>query len=166
MEWGKYMLRCWELAQNSDCKKMNFGSVIVLDDKIIGEGYNHVPHSSRKDSCCLREGVQSGTRSEVCNAVHAEQAAMINSHHNGYLDLSGAVLYVAGIFPDGKKLIKSEPGLYCSTCARLIAEEGINEIVVPTKKIGEAELSLVDVLRTSYQFASGVKKIEYKKDSE
>ncbi|MFC1686865.1 hypothetical protein ACFL0E_00725 [Nanoarchaeota archaeon] len=165
MEWSKYLLRCWELAKNSDCQKMKFGSVIVLDDKMIGEGYNHAASYLLKDSCCLREGVKSGTKSELCNAVHAEQAAMINSHHHGQDDLSMTTLYVAGIFPDGKRLIKEEPGLYCSTCARLIAEEGINEIVVPTKQ-GEAKLSLGNVLGTAYQFATGVKEIKYGKDSE
>lgn len=165
MEWSKYLLRCWELASNSDCKKMKFGSVIVLDEEIIGEGYNHVAHPSRKDSCCLRKGVKSGTRLELCNAMHSEQSSMINAHHRGHADLSNVTLYVGGIFPDGKRLIKREPGLYCTFCARPMAEERINKVVVPTK-IGEAELSLTDVLRTAYQFATGIKEIKYGKDSE
>ncbi len=158
MEWSQYILRCWELADNSDCQKRKFGSVIVLDDKIIAEGYNHVAHPSLKDFCCRRPGIQSGTRLELCNAVHAEQAAMIQAHHNGYSDLSKITLYVAGKFPDGKRLIKSEPGLYCTLCSRLIAEEGIDNIVVPTVN-GEARLSLAEALETSFQFANELKKI-------
>ncbi len=164
-QWSPYMLKCWQLAKKSDCQKMNFGSIIILNEKIIGEGYNHVAHPSLEDSCCRREGVQSGTRTELCNAVHAEQVAMISAHKNGYDDLSEATLYVGGIFPDGKRLIKSEAGLYCTLCSRLMAEENIGQVVVPTK-MGEIGMPITEILESSFKFATGIKAIKYSKDSE
>lgn len=166
-DWSDYILRCWELAENSDCRKMQFGAVLVLDDKVIGEGFNHVPHPSLLDLCepCIRENIQSGTRLELCAALHAEQDAILSAHQAGIADLSKATLYIAGKFLDGKRLIKSEKGMYCTFCSRIIAKENIDDIRVPTKQ-GEAALTLMDVLRTSFQYARGLKKIEYAKDSE
>lgn len=156
-----YFEKCWELADKSPCSKMKFGSVIVKKGEIIGSGFNHPAHSCIEELCdpCIRSGVKSSMLLERCTAVHAEQAAIINAFTNGYSDLSDAVLYVAGKFPDGRKLIKTKPGLYCSFCSRIIAESGIKEVMVPTVD-GAASMTIEEVLKTSYEFALGKRDVK------
>lgn len=157
MEFSRYINECWELASNSDCKKMKFGSVIVIEGNIIGRGYNHVAHPSLNDLCnpCIRQGVLSGTRAELCTAIHAEQAAIIDAHKNTR-NLSEATLYVAGINSDGSRFVKDSPFFYCTVCVRLIAGEEIDRIVVPTVD-GDAALFLPEALKTAFEFARGLR---------
>ena len=70
----------------SSCYKTNrqVGAVIVRDKRILTTGYNGAPAGvkSCKDRCeCMREklNIQSGTRQEMCYAVHAEQNAVIQA---------------------------------------------------------------------------------------
>jgi len=57
-------------------------------------GYNGAP--SGLDHCdvvgCAREGVASGTRHELCRAVHAEQNAIIQAAIHG-ISIEGSTLY-------------------------------------------------------------------------
>lgn len=52
----KYLKRCKELLQKSNCILIHFGSVLVKNGKIIGEGYNY----SLKDcsSGCLKNKIK------------------------------------------------------------------------------------------------------------
>ena len=68
----------------SSCYKPNrqVGAVIVRDKRILTTGYNGAPQGipSCKERCeCMREnlGIASGTRQEMCYAVHAEQNAIV-----------------------------------------------------------------------------------------
>jgi deoxycytidylate deaminase len=38
--WGRYLLRCWQIASRPMCEKRSFGAVLVIGDKIVGEGQN------------------------------------------------------------------------------------------------------------------------------
>ena len=105
----------------SSCYKTNrqVGAVIVRDKRILTTGYNGAPAgvTSRKDRCeCMREklGIQSGTRQEMCYAVHAEQNAVIQAAKLG-ISLQGATLYCT-----------HQP---CSMCTRIIINSGIERVV-------------------------------------
>jgi len=157
----KYIQRCLELADKSPCIKRKYGSVVVKDDKIIGEGYNHpVTKEMEELLCnpCIRFEINSGTRLELCSAVHAEQAAIINTYKNNE-DPDGATLYVAGKDPDGKIRELCERGFYCSFCSRIMAEVGIEEVRVLTK-MGIESLSKKEYLKYSYDFALGKRLVE------
>jgi len=149
----EYIEMCLELADNSTCGKKKYGSVIVKNGEIIGKGYNHPIREVEEELChpCIREKINSGTRLEACAAVHAEQAAIIDSYKNKK-DPEGAALYVAGKNADGETMVLDEKGFYCSFCSRIMAEAGIKEVGVLTKK-GVEYLNRDEYLHSSFEFA-------------
>jgi dCMP deaminase len=65
-----------------------------VNKRILSTGYNGAP--AGLEHCdvvgCAREGVASGTRHELCRAVHAEQNAIIQAALHG-ISIEGATLY-------------------------------------------------------------------------
>ena len=95
------------------------GAVIVKDKRVMTTGYNGVP--AGVSTCvergeCLRKklGIPSGTRHEMCYAVHAEQNAIIQAAKLG-VSIDGATLYCT-----------HQP---CSVCAKMIINAGIRRVV-------------------------------------
>ncbi len=110
-----------QVATWSSCYKKDrqVGAVIVRDKRILTTGYNGAPSgvkSCKDKGECLRVklGVQSGTRHELCYAVHAEQNAIIQAARLGIV-LEGATLYCT-----------HQP---CVICAKMIINAGIKRIV-------------------------------------
>ena len=90
----KWDLRFMELAKSvaswSSCIRngRQVGSVIVKDKRILTTGYNGAPSGVKtcKDrGFCLRDklNIPSGTRAEICYAIHAEQNAVIQAAKMG-----------------------------------------------------------------------------------
>ena len=95
------------------------GAVIVKDKRVMTTGYNGAPaglKTCRERGECLRRkmGIESGTRAEVCYAIHAEQNAIIQAAKLG-ISIDGATLYCT-----------HQP---CSVCARIIINAGIRRVV-------------------------------------
>ena len=121
-KWDKrFMEMAGVVATWSSCYQDNrqVGAVIVKDKRILTTGYNGA--SSGITSCkdrgeCLRKklGIASGTRQEICYAVHAEQNAIIQAAKLG-VSVDGATIYVT-----------HQP---CSICAKMIINSGIKRIV-------------------------------------
>ena len=95
------------------------GAVIVLDKRIMTTGYNGAPAGVK--TCvergeCMRKkrGIQSGTRHELCYAIHAEQNAIIQAAKLG-VSIEGATLYCT-----------HQP---CVICAKMIVNSGIRRVV-------------------------------------
>ena len=87
------------ISEWSSCYQENrkMGAIIVRDRRIITTGYNGAPAGIK--SCvergeCLRRkmGIASGTRHELCYAIHAEQNALIQASKLG-IAVDGATLY-------------------------------------------------------------------------
>ena len=115
MEMAK-LVSTWASCYKSDRK---IGAVIVLGKRVMTTGYNGAPAGVR--TCvergeCLREklGIASGTRHEVCYAVHAEQNAIIQAARLG-VSIDGATLYCT-----------HQP---CILCAKMIVNAGIRRVV-------------------------------------
>ena len=94
------------------------GCVIVKDKRIMTTGYNGAPaglRTCRERGECLRDklGIPSGTRAEVCYAIHAEQNAIIQAAKLG-VNIDGATLYCT-----------HQP---CSVCAKMIINAGIKRV--------------------------------------
>lgn len=122
---NKWDERFMQLAETvagwSSCFQENrhVGAVTVKDKHILTTGYNGAP--SGIESCaergeCLRrkENIASGTRQEVCYAVHAEQNAIIQAAKFG-ISLEGATIYVT-----------HQP---CVICTRMIINSGIKRVI-------------------------------------
>ena len=95
------------------------GTVIVKDKRVMTTGYNGAPAGVR--TCvergeCLRKklGIPSGTRHEMCYAVHAEQNAIIQAAKLG-VNIDGSTLYCT-----------HQP---CILCAKMIVNAGIVRVV-------------------------------------
>jgi len=121
-KWDERMMGMAKLVSTwSSCYKVNWkiGAVIVKDKRILTTGYNGA--GSGISSCvdrgfCLREqmNIPSGTRHEICYAVHAEQNAIIQAAKLG-VSVQGATLYCT-----------HQP---CSICAKMIINAGIIRVV-------------------------------------
>lgn len=136
-KWDKRFMQMTELVATwSSCIRPNrqVGAVIVRDKRILATGYNGAPSGVK--SCvergeCLREklGIESGTRQEMCYAVHAEQNAIAQAAKMGHR-LEGTTIYIT-----------HSP---CSICARLIINSGIKRIVFRDNYPDEFSLQLLE----------------------
>lgn len=99
-KWDKrFVEMAFVVAGWSSCYQENrqVGAVIARNKRILTTGYNGA--SSGIMSCkergeCLRKklNIPSGTRHEICYAVHAEQNAIIQAAKIG-VSVEGATLY-------------------------------------------------------------------------
>jgi len=154
--------RCYDLASKSPCFKAKFGSVIVKNGAIIGEGWNHSPNPECQDcehQCAggIRVGIASGTRVELCHAGHAEGWAIVDAGTRA----RGALIYVAGFDRGGNRFLKDRTlplgdprrGFYCTLCIRHIWMAGLNGIYVDSVQ-GITMETLEEAWATSYGVAA------------
>ncbi|MBC8414251.1 MAG: dCMP deaminase family protein [Nitrospira sp.] len=140
-DWNEYFIEIAKVVSSrSTCIRRKYGAVIVKDKVIISTGYNGSPRGM--DNCidlgtCTRQemNIPSGERYELCEAVHAEQNAIISARPDL---MSGATIYIAG-FEEDESYASGNP---CKLCDRMIKNAGISEIVFLTKK-GNIERSIV-----------------------
>lgn len=121
-KWDKRFMELARLVSTwSSCYQQNrkIGAVIVKDKRILTTGYNGAPSGVEscveRDSCLRRElNIESGTRHELCYAVHAEQNAIAQAAKLG-ISVEGATLYCT-----------HQP---CVICAKMMINAGIKRIV-------------------------------------
>ena len=110
------VIASWASCYQQDRK---IGAVIVKNKRIVTTGYNGAPAGIK--TCvergeCLRKklGIASGTKHEICYAIHAEQNAIIQAAKLGS-SIEGATLYCT-----------HQP---CVICAKMIVNAGITRMV-------------------------------------
>lgn len=121
-KWDKRFMEMAEVVGSwSSCyqESRHVGAVIVKDKRIMTTGYNGAPAgvvSCVEKSECLRKklNIESGTRHEICYAVHAEQNAISQAAKLG-INVSGATLYCT-----------HQP---CVICAKMIINSGISKVI-------------------------------------
>jgi dCMP deaminase len=84
------------VAERSTCLRHHVGAIAVRDKQIITTGYNGAG-AGLKDCLelgCLRDAqnIASGTRQEICRAIHAEQNVIIQAALHG-ASLEGSSIY-------------------------------------------------------------------------
>jgi dCMP deaminase len=127
-DWDNYFIEIAKVVSSrSTCLRRKYGAVIVKDNVIISTGYNGAPRGI--DNCidlnkCKREemNIPPGERYELCEAVHAEQNAIINGTPER---MKNAAIYIAG-FEDNKGIANGAP---CKLCDRMIRNAQIEKIV-------------------------------------
>lgn len=123
--WDKWDIRFMELCKAisnwSSCYQegRKIGAIIVKNKRILTTGYNGAPSgllSCMERGECLRRNlnIPSGTRQELCYAIHAEQNAIIQAAKLG-ISIDGATLYCT-----------HQP---CVICAKMIINAGIVRVV-------------------------------------
>lgn len=121
-KWDKRFMEVADLVSTwSSCfrKGRQIGAVIVRDKRIMTTGYNGAPAGIKtcvEKGFCMRDqrGIPSGTRHELCYAIHAEQNAIIQAAKLG-VSIEGATLYCT-----------HQP---CVICAKMIVNSGIRRVV-------------------------------------
>ena len=118
--WDEYFIKIADLvATRSNCESRKVGAVITVDNQIVSTGYNGAPkglHHCVDAGGCLRKlnKIESGTRQEICRAVHAEQNAIISAAVKG-VSIKGGTIYT-NTYP-------------CSICTRMLINAEIKRIV-------------------------------------
>lgn len=146
-KWDKrFMEMATLVASWSSCLQENrhVGAIITKNKRILTTGYNGA--SSNVRSCverqeCLRKklNIPSGTRHEICYAVHAEQNAIIQAAKLG-VSVEGATMYCT-----------HQP---CTICAKMIINSGIKRVVFDEGYPDEFSVELFN--------EAGVEIVEYK----
>ncbi|MBQ8319549.1 MAG: cytidine/deoxycytidylate deaminase family protein [Clostridia bacterium] len=136
-KWDKRFMQLTEtVAGWSSCyqKNRHVGAIIVKDKHVLTTGYNGAPAgvtSCEERGECLRRklNIESGTRQEICYAVHAEQNAIVQAAKFG-INLNGATLYCT-----------HQP---CVICAKMIINAGIVRVIYKEGYPDEFSLQLFD----------------------
>jgi dCMP deaminase len=106
------------VAERATCRRHHMGAVAVKDKHILSTGYNGAAAGTKDclELGCLRDelGIASGTRAEICRAIHAEQNAIIQAALHG-ISLDGATIYCT-----------HSP---CILCAKMMANVRIKRVV-------------------------------------
>jgi len=141
--WDEYFMGIVELVkERSTCMRRQVGAVVVKDKRILSTGYNgapmNCPHCEETGCLRIQMNIPSGTRHELCRAVHAEQNAIVQAAYHG-ISLKGATLYVT-----------DSP---CVICAKLAINAGIEVIVYKGEYPDELSKQLLS--------EAGVKVIHY-----
>lgn len=153
------------VSKRSTCLKRHYGCVIVNDDIIVATGYNGNPRG--EENCCdtgvcKRENAARYSGYENCNAVHAEQNAIIAAQRK---NIMGGTAYLAceefkekhirRIGEDGRW----EDAIYyywqeddnpvpCNICFNMLKNAGISRIVnrkgTIYKRVGEVGYAVAD----------------------
>ena len=118
--WDEYFMKlAWLVAERSTCVRHHVGAVIVRDKRILTTGYNGAAANTKDclELGCLRNqlNIPSGTRHEICRAIHAEQNAIIQAGTHG-ININGGTLYCT-----------HSP---CILCAKMIANAKIKRVVM------------------------------------
>jgi len=119
------------VAERSTCKRHKIGAIAVKDKKILSTGYNGAAAGTKDclELGCLRDeqGIESGTRHEICRAIHAEQNVIIQAALHG-VNLSGSIIYCT-----------HSP---CILCAKMLVNAKIKKLVTYSDYADKEFLSL------------------------
>ena len=121
IEWDEYFMNIAILASLRSKDTTKVGSVLVLNNKIVGVGFNGFP--SGVDETLFpktREGKWIDTKYPY--TIHSELNAIINSTIH---DITGASLYV-NLFP-------------CNECAKIIVQKKIKEVIYLSDKYHDVD---------------------------
>jgi dCMP deaminase len=115
------------VAERSTCLRHHMGAVAVKDKHILTTGFNGAA-AGLKDCMelgCLRNenNIPSGTRTEICRAIHAEQNVIIQAALHG-ISLEGCTIYCT-----------HTP---CVLCAKMMINARVKRVVIFTKYADDA----------------------------
>lgn len=118
-DWDDYFMMIAELvATRSTCLRHDVGAVLVRDKRILSTGYNGSPKGMKHclEIGCIRDKLKipSGTRAEICRAIHAEQNAVVQCASYG-ISSKDSTVYCT-----------HQP---CTICTKVLIAAGVNRIV-------------------------------------
>lgn len=123
--WTAFM-RAAVRSQDSPCVKAHFGAIIeTWGGARVGRGFN-LPWHKRACAPCLRQEIPSRLEVEWCNAIHAEQMALLNVP-------SGSKPSVMYLWSANERDVPLNPyfGYTCTVCAKMALWAGVEVILKP-----------------------------------
>ncbi len=140
---NRFMQMTETIATWSSCFKENrsVGAIIVKNKRILTTGYNGAPAGiesckDRKECIRIAQGIESGTRHEICYAIHAEQNAIIQAAKLG-VSIDGATLYCT-----------HQP---CVICSKMIINAGISRVVYKEEYPDAFAVELIKMADIQYE---------------
>ena len=120
--------------------RRKYGAVIVKDKVIISTGYNGSPRGTKNcidTGICIRKekNIPSGERYELCEAVHAEQNALLNAPPDRMKD---STIYIAG-FEEDQSFADGRP---CKLCDRMIKNVQIKNVIYLARNGGFEKIEI------------------------
>lgn len=119
--WDEYFMNIAnEVARRSNCLTRKVAAVIIRDRRIISTGYNGTPRNTKNccdggcKRCAERTLATAGTKLEECTCSHGEENAIVQAAYHG-ISLKDSILYTT-----------YSP---CLTCAKMIINSGIKEVI-------------------------------------
>lgn len=117
-------------SSGSSCLRRHYGALIVKNDMVqslaCNESARGMIKCDKRGTCVRQElNIPPGERYELCEAVHAEQNAIIKATP---FEMEGATIYIAGYNADGS-IASGKP---CKLCERMIRNAKIRRIVYKT----------------------------------
>ena len=114
------------MATKGNCKKRNYGCAIFSPHgHLVSMG---VTHANRECKTCKRAKEKPGHGYDKCPSIHAEQHAILN-----VIIPPGSIAYLACFDAvTRQEIIDPKP---CPTCAKLLKEAGIREVVTISEVI-------------------------------
>lgn len=104
------------VTQQSTCRKMKVGALLMRDNRLLATGYNSVPEGATScENTNLKALRISHTEWSLVNEIHAEVNCIADALASG-INISGATMYVS-----------HSP---CINCAKMIVACGIKKVVV------------------------------------
>ena len=90
----RYMQQAADIAKSATCSRSRCGSMIVKEDKIIGQGFNSPPgeKDSQKRCDASKDSYHKKVTDKTC-CIHAEQRAIMDALRNNPSALQDSVLY-------------------------------------------------------------------------
>lgn len=113
-----------EVATRSNCRTRQVAAIIIKDKRIITTGYNGTPRNTQNcidggcERCEKRTLATAGQNLGECTCSHGEENAIIQAAYHG-TSTKNCTLYTT-----------FSP---CLTCAKLIINAGIGEVVYNSK---------------------------------
>lgn len=101
------------IANKSDCLRRKVGALLRKDGRVLTIAYNRMPDCYNPCDKCARDNYESGSRLDLCLAVHAEEQLIINCALNK-------------VSPEGSDLFVT--CLPCHLCAKKIINAKIKNI--------------------------------------
>ena len=117
--WDDYFMNLAQhVATRSTCLRHHVGAVLIRNKRILATGYNGAPSGMKHclEIGCIRDQLKipSGTKQEICRAIHAEQNAIVQCAVYG-VSSNESTLYIT-----------HQP---CTICAKIIINAGVKRIV-------------------------------------
>jgi deoxycytidylate deaminase len=117
------------IAIRSKCERKKCGSIIVMDGKIIGSGFNGPPGNleSQRRCSCPKDSYHKKVSDKSC-CVHAEQRAIMNALKNYPEKIIGSRLYFVRLDNKSNKIPSGNP--WCTICSKMALDSGVKEFVL------------------------------------